>query len=150
MRRRSVSVKKRRRSSMVSGRSRSIQRVRPVVDAVEPGVQAGAELDDGAVGVPAQEVADELVEDRGAQDRDPAAPAAAVRGGVEVDRGEDLGGLGIADQGVFAGGLARAVGQGDEQGLLDRAQLDFHRFRHAVRYSGGFVTMLRGNPLAGT
>ena len=106
-----------------------------VVDPLEPGVQAGAELHHRRRGVGGQELADPEVNDRGPQDCDEPARAATVLGGVVVYRPNHLGGLGIAEHRVFLLGLTGAGGQRDEQGLLHGSQARLVLVVHLLHYT---------------
>jgi hypothetical protein len=85
-----------------------------VVDPLEPGVQAGAELHHRRRGMRGQELADPEVDDRGPQDGDEPARSPAVLGRVVVDRPEQFRGLGVAQHRVFALRLPGPGGERDE------------------------------------
>src|SRR5262249_39012007 len=82
-----------------------------------------------------EEVADPAIENRGTQDGDAAAPAAAVLLCVVVNRGEDLGRLRVAEHRPPPARLPRPGSQRDEQRFLDRAELHLHEVCHTSHYT---------------
>ena len=105
---------------------------RAIVHPLETGVEAGADLHDRPGRMPGQERPHPGVEDRGAQDGDRPAGAPAVPGSVVVDRGRQLHGLRVAQHGPLPAGGPRPRGQGDEERLLDGAELGLVSVSHPV------------------
>ncbi len=95
---------------------------RAVVDPLEPGVQAGAELYDGPTGMLGQEVPDPDVEDRGADDPDQSPRSPAVLARIERDRVHYLRGLRVAQDGPLLARFPRPPGERDEERLLNRPE----------------------------
>ncbi len=117
---RGPSGSRRRRTSTVSVRSTPIHRTRPVVDAPGLGLEALAERDDGAVRAPLQEAPDLAVERQDAERLPLGRPARAEALGERVvDAVDEVDGDRVAQHGVGAAGLERAVVERPEERLRD-------------------------------
>jgi hypothetical protein len=95
-----------------------------VVEALEAGVEAGADLDHGACGMVAEKIPDPQVEEGGPQSgrRDP--PPLVEPLEVPIDGIDHLDGLAIIENGTLPARVDGAGVERNQQGFLYRAELD--------------------------